>query len=280
MKHPSHLLKELQGRARKRFGQHFLASEGVLRRIVAAAELGPAPRVLEIGPGLGGLTELLLEEGAEVLAVELDRDLAAFLRDRLGHHEKLTVVEADAAKLDFGTLLDGSGWACVANLPYNVGTTITTHLLAHPERLDKLVLMLQKEVAERMVAPAGDRSRGSLSVYVEARAHGQVVLSVPPGAFHPPPKVHSSVIRLDLLPQPRSGPVRPAHLERVVRSAFSSPRKSIRNPLSADWPRERVDQALVEAGLDPTARPAVLDLDQWITLAACLPDGAGNEDLD
>lgn len=271
MDHPATLLRELQGRARKRFGQHFLASPGVLRRIVEAAEIGPGSRVLEIGPGLGALTEHLLDAGAEVLAVELDRDLAAFLRDRHADRPGLRILEADAAKLDWAEVLDGEGWRCVANLPYNVGTTITTRLLRHPERLDRLVLMLQKEVAMRMVAPAGARNRGSLSVFVEARAAGSVAVKVPPGAFHPPPKVHSTVIRLDLHDQPQTGAVDPDHLEAVVRAGFAAPRKKLRNPLSRAWPRERVDAALADAGVPSKCRPGDLDLAAWLRLAAQLP---------
>jgi 16S rRNA (adenine1518-N6/adenine1519-N6)-dimethyltransferase len=270
MDHPSHLLRELQGRARKRFGQHFLASEGVLDRIIAAAEIGPGSRVLEIGPGLGALTERLLAAGAEVLAVELDRDLAAFLRDRHADQPALRILEADAAKLDWGAVLDGDGWRCVANLPYNVGTTITTSLLRRPDRLDRLVLMLQREVALRMVAPAGARNRGSLSVFVEGRAAGSVAVKVPPGAFHPPPKVHSTVIRLDLFDAPDTGGVDADHLESVVRLGFAAPRKKLRNPLSRSWPRERVDAALTLAGV-ASARPGDLTLVQWQRVAAELP---------
>lgn len=268
--HPSHLLRELQGRARKRFGQHFLASPGILNRIVAGAEVGEGSRVVEIGPGLGALTETLLDAGCSVLAVELDRDLAAFLRERL-EDRPLTLVEADAAKVDWATLLDGDGWVCVANLPYNVGTTITTRLLQHPGKLTHLVLMLQKEVAMRMVAPPGARNRGSLSVFVEARAAGRTVVKVPPGAFHPPPKVDSAVIRLDLYAEPQTDGVDPDHLERVVKAGFAQPRKAVRNPLSRRWPRAGVTEALAAAGLKTSVRPAELTLADWIAVARALP---------
>ena len=275
MDHPAHLLKQLQGRARKRFGQHFLSSVGILDRIVAVSDVGPGSQVLEIGPGLGALTDRLLAAGASVTAVELDRDLAAFLRERLGDHERFRLIEADAARVDWTEVLVDGPWSCVANLPYNVGTSLTTELLRHPDRLSHLVLMLQKEVAARMVAPAGARNRGSLSVYCEARAAGRMAIKVPPGAFHPPPKVHSAVIRLDLYDAPRLDGCEEAHFEAVVRQAFAAPRKTLRKGLRAGWATAAVDGALATAGVEPRARPAVLSLEDWQRLAAALPRQTG-----
>lgn len=268
MEHPAHLLRQLQhGHARKRFGQHFLASEGVLRRIIKEAGVGPGDRVVEIGPGLGGLTECLLEAGCEVLAIELDRDLAEFLRERLGDRPGFSLLEQDAMSVDWAEVLPGAGWSCVANLPYNVGTSLVTRMLAHPGRLRQLVVMLQKEVAERMVAPAGSRKRGSLSVYCESRAAGKVVIKVPPGAFLPPPKVASAVIRLTLRDAPQTGGVDPAAFEQVVRAAFQSPRKTLRRTLGDRYGKDIAAGALVAAGLDGTARPATLALETWGRLA-------------
>lgn len=274
MDHPAHLLRQLQhGHARKRFGQHFLASEGVLRRIVAAAGVGPGDKVVEIGPGLGALTECLLEAGCEVLAVELDRDLAEFLRERLGDRPGFSLLEQDAMTVDWAEALPGEGWSCVANLPYNVGTPLVTGLLRHPGRVRQLVVMLQKEVAERMVAPAGHRKRGSLSVYCESRAPGKVVVKVPPGAFVPPPKVASAVIQLTLRDGPETGGVDPDTFEKVVQAAFKAPRKTLRRTLGDRHGRDAVLAACAEAGVDGGARPSTLSLEAWGRLAHALVGG-------
>ncbi len=268
MEHPAHLLRQLQhGHARKRFGQHFLASEGVLRRIIKESGVGPGDKVVEIGPGLGALTECLLEAGCEVLAIELDRDLAAFLRERLGDRPGFSLIEQDAMTVDWAEVLPGDGWSCVANLPYNVGTSLVTRLLAHPGRVRQLVVMLQKEAAERLVAPAGSRKRGSLSVYCESRAPGKVVIKVPPGAFLPPPKVASAVIRLTLRDAPLTGGVDPAAFEKVVLAAFKSPRKTLRRTLGDRYGRDIAAAALAAAGIDGSARPSTLELDAWGRLA-------------
>ncbi|MEC7949103.1 MAG: 16S rRNA (adenine(1518)-N(6)/adenine(1519)-N(6))-dimethyltransferase RsmA [Myxococcota bacterium] len=271
MEHPAHLLRQLEHRhARKRFGQHFLASEGVLRRIVAEAGVGPGDKVVEIGPGLGALTECLLEAGCEVLAVEIDRDLAAFLRERLGGRSGFTLLEKDAMALDWAQVLPGEDWSCVANLPYNVGTPLVTGLLRHPGRVRQLVVMLQKEVAERMVAPAGHRKRGSLSVYCESRAPGRVVVKVPPGAFLPPPKVASAVVRLTLRNAPETGGVDPELFEQVVRTAFKAPRKTLRRTLGDRFGRAAAVDACRAASVDDGARPSTLDLAAWGRIASGL----------
>jgi 16S rRNA (adenine1518-N6/adenine1519-N6)-dimethyltransferase len=274
MEHPAHLLKQLRhAHARKRFGQHFLASEAVVRRIVEVAGVGEGDRVLEIGPGLGGLTECLLEAGCAVTAVELDRDLAQFLRDRLGDRPGFTLIEADATTLDWAEVLPGDGWSCVANLPYNVGTGLVTSLLRHPGRVRQLVVMLQKEVADRMAAPAGDRKRGSLSVFCQSRADVRTAIKVPPGAFLPPPKVASSVLAMVSHP-PQTGGADPDWFEAVVRAGFVAPRRTLRRTLGDRYGRELALAALDAAGIPEKARPAELDEADWGRVAVALAGGA------
>ena len=140
MSHPASLLKELESRAKKRFGQHFLASPGIVRQIITVAQLEAGSRVLEIGPGLGVLTEAILNSGADLTAVELDRDMAEFIRGRL---PSVRLIEADGAQLNFAELLDGSGWRCVSNLPYNAGTRMITNMLNAPDTFERLVVMVQ-----------------------------------------------------------------------------------------------------------------------------------------
>ncbi len=265
--HPATLLKRIEGRARRRFGQHFLASPGVVQRIVSVAGVRAGDRVLEIGPGLGVLTEALLEAGAEVTAVELDRDLAAFLAARF---PGLRLIEGDAARQDWASLLPGGGWKCVSNLPYNVGTKLVTEMVCQPQTFARLVVMLQKEVAARMVAPAGDRKRGSLSVHMEAHAATRLALKVPPGAFHPPPRVDSAVIVADLFEEPRTGGVPSQRFEAVVRVAFSAPRKSLRNALRSGFARERIAAALQAADLDGGRRAATITVEEFQRLVIAI----------
>ncbi len=266
---PAQLLRELEGQARKRFGQHFLASPGVVQHIIRVSEVGAGDKVLEVGPGLGVLTEALVGAGAEVTAIELDRDLIEFLGERL---PSVRLIEGDATEVDLDSILD-TKHRLVANLPYNVGTRIVTRMLARPDRFCRLIVMVQKEVAQRMVAKVGDRKRGSLSVYVEARAEARIRIKVPPGAFHPPPKVHSAVVEFKLHPEARTGGVDVAHFDTVVRAACSAPRKTIRNALRASMDGDVVDTALVQAGLDGRARASTLDLEDFQRLAAGLPVG-------
>jgi len=269
MEHPAQILKKLRGQARKRFGQHFLASEGVVDQIVATAQVAAGDRVLEIGPGLGVMTDKLLHAGAAVTAVELDRDLAAYLTERF---PDIRLVQGDAAKQDWDAILEGDGWKCVSNLPYNVGTRIVTQLVKRPQTFSRLVVMVQKEVAERMVAPAGERKRGSLSVHMEAYARCRLAIRVKPGAFHPPPKVDSAVVDIRLHPAPLLGGVEPAFFEEVVRVGFSSPRKAVHNPLGRVFGKADVKSALGDAGVKPMARPGTLALEEWSRVAAILQE--------
>ncbi len=269
MTHPSALLKQLEQGAKKRFGQHFLCSTRVVQQIVAASGVGTDSRVLEIGPGLGVLTEALLAAGAQLTAVELDRDMAGFIRSRL---PEIQLVEADAAQIDFSTLLDGGGWRCVSNLPYNAGTRMITRMLSTPQTFERLVVMVQREVAERLVAPAGDRKRGSLSVFTEARAAARICIRVPPGAFHPPPKVHSAVVDMVLHQSPKIQGVDVAVFDKTVRSLFVQPRKTTRNNLSASLGRELADGVLATVGIEPRRRPATLELGEILALTGAIED--------
>ena len=275
--HPARLLATFGGRARKRFGQNFLCSPAVVERIVEAALDGPGQRVLEVGPGLGVLTGALLAGGAELTAVEIDRDLHAFLTERFAENGHLRLVLGDASEQGWDDLLDGTGWVCAANLPYNVGTGILIDLLRQPHRFSRLVVMLQEEVAKRALAAAGDRARGSLSVFCQSRATVSRVTRVPPGAFHPPPKVRSAVIRLDLHPQSPASLARLDREERVVRQGFSAPRKMVRKSLTGGFQKARVDAALAAVGIPGTVRPATLTVPQWSALTAelCPVEGGG-----
>jgi 16S rRNA (adenine1518-N6/adenine1519-N6)-dimethyltransferase len=256
---------------RKRFGQHFLSDRNIIRRIVDAAGLTAADTVLEVGPGPGDLTEELLARVGRVTAVELDRDLAQSLRLRFEGRDTLNVIEGDALELDPGTVFGRDrDYVVVANLPYNVGTAIVRHLLESDRPPSRLVVMLQKEVAESMLARPGHMSL--LGIGVQVYATGRKCFDVAPGAFYPPPKVRSTVIRLDVLPRPLVQEDEIDLYFRVARAGFSAPRKQLRNSLARGLgiPAASAARAVESAGLDPASRPQQLSIEDWLALTRAL----------
>lgn len=268
MSHPAALLRQLEQRAKRRFGQNFLAQLEVARSIVATAGVGEGDRVIEVGPGLGVLTEQLLAAGADVTAIELDRDMAAFVRER---HPQVHLLEGDARKAP----LPEAPYKVVANLPYNVGTAILLRFVTLPEQPRSITVMLQKEVAERICAAPGDRKRGSLSVAVQARATPRIAFQVAPGSFHPPPKVWSAVVHLVPNGQgDRVGDLEGITFDEVCRAAFSQPRKTLRNCLKGALGPEAA-QVMLATGVDGGLRPAVLQPEDFERMARALVEWRG-----
>jgi len=253
----------------KSLGQHFLVDRGIARRIVAAADVAPGEAVYEVGPGRGLLTEALLEAGARVTAVEMDRGLFADLEQRLGGREGLTLHPGDALRFDPGAL--GPAYKVVANLPYQVTTPLLFHLLAARPAPQCLVVMVQREVADRMLASPGTKDYGVLTLGVAARATAALCFGLPPGAFRPPPKVRSAVVRITPLADP---PVPPEDVDAfmaVVRAALGRRRKTLKNALATlNLPPERVAAALEQAGIDPRVRGETLDLAAFLRLYRAL----------
>lgn len=245
--------------ARKRFGQHFLADTSVLEAIVRAVDPRPADALVEIGPGLGALTDPLLARGATALTVvELDRDLAARLRLR----PELTVVEGDALKVDFAAMAEARGRSLrlVGNLPYNISTPILFHLLPAAAQVIDQHFMLQKEVVERIAAPPGRRDYGRLSVMLQWRYRVETLFDVPPEAFDPPPRVESSVLRMVPLAAPPQ--VDREALGALVVVAFSQRRKLLRNTLGR-W----LDERRFDGDFDLQRRAEEVPVDQYVALA-------------
>lgn len=272
---PTELVRAYSAGAKKRFGQHFLSDVSLLDRIVAAAGVCAGAPVLEIGPGPGTLTSRLLSAGARVTAVEIDRDAAGFLRRQLPD-SALTLVEADALSVDFAALGVGAGWCVAANLPYNVGTQILFRLLEHEPPFERLAVMLQREVAERIVAEPGTKAYGALTLQIAALARATVAFRVKPGAFTPPPKVDSAVVVLVPWEEPRiPDPVLRARFRDVVSAGFAMRRKTLRNTLAARFGVEQAERALQTAGIDPQTRAERLGFDEFLCLAAAVaPDEA------
>jgi 16S rRNA (adenine1518-N6/adenine1519-N6)-dimethyltransferase len=256
-------------RARHALSQNFLADADVLSAILAEAAPSPGERVLEIGPGLGLLTGGLLAAGADVTAVELDAGLAAFLRDRFAAEldaGRFELVEGDALDQDLVRLL-APPYDVVANLPYHITSPILHALLGEAPRPRRLVLMVQREVAERIAAPPGKMSY--LSVFVQYHARVRVAFRVPPDAFEPEPAVESAVIVVEPYDDDdRLGPDDEDALWRLVQAAFRERRKMIHNVLARQLPVDaaRVDEALAAAGIAPDRRPQTLAVGEWLVL--------------
>ena len=264
-------LRDAGLRARHDLSQNFLADVDVLESILAEALPAPGSRILEIGPGLGILTAALLDAGATVTAVELDGRLAALLRGRFAEVARLRLVEGDALDEDLNNLLPPP-YDVVANLPYHITSPILHRLLGETPRPRRLVLMVQREVAQRIAAPAGQLSY--LSVFVQYHARVRVAFTVPATAFEPEPAVESAVIVIEPYPEGDRLPDAVAEdaLWRLVQAAFRERRKMIHNVLSRQLPVEpaRVATALDAAGIAPDRRPQTVAVGEWLALLEAL----------
>jgi 16S rRNA (adenine1518-N6/adenine1519-N6)-dimethyltransferase len=246
-------------RPRKRFGQHFLHDPGVLQRIMEAIAPARGDVVVEIGPGEGALTRPLLERLDRLTAIEIDRDLSARLMEEFPA-DRLTVISADALEHDFSAF--PAGTRIVGNLPYNISTPILFHLARYAERVRDMHFMLQREVVERMVAAHSTPAYGRLSVMLQTRFAMKKLFNVAPGAFRPPPKVESALVRL--VPLAEKPDCAEGLFEKIVREAFGARRKTLRNALPLG------PQDYVELGIDPQLRPENLSPAAYVRITkAC-----------
>lgn len=267
-------------RARKRFGQHFLKDRSIAGRIVELVQPHPDELVLEIGPGRGALTEGLAARAGRLVAVEIDRDLAAFLRQRLAGTD-CRLIEGDILELDLARLLREEGrerLLIVGNLPYNITAPLLFRLLEQAEHIRAAVLMVQHEVARRLVARPGSRDYSLLTVLLSMRAQVRACLQVAPGAFRPVPKVHSAVVEVEFTPQARCAVRDELLFGRLVRSAFGQRRKMLRNSLMGIWEGERaeLEGLAAGAGIDLSRRPETLTLEEFGRLSDAFA-GAGDK---
>lgn len=260
---PRRVLKR-HGLAPKRsFSQSFLVSRHAVERIVEALAPSPEELTVELGPGLGTLTGALLRAGARVLAVDRDRDMLAVLEAELGASERLTLCEGDASSVDLGALAAEHGKvALVGNLPYAITGAILRNLTAHRASVRRAVVMVQKEVRDRLVAAPGSKTYGAASVFLQAAFAVEPVVKVTRGSFFPPPKVDSAVLRLFPHPAPRAEETEA--FRAVVKAAFGRRRKTLRNALSSLG--EGTDEALARAGIDPRRRAETLTVEELATL--------------
>ena len=257
------LLERHQLRPSRALGQNFVTDPNTVRRIARLAEVGAGDRVIEVGAGLGSLTLALAETGASVTAVEADKYLVPVLRTVV-EGAGVDVVEGDALRLDWAALLGNERWVLVANLPYNIATPLIVELLERAPGIERMLVMVQREVAERLAAPAGAGARGGVSVKVEYWASAAVVGRVPASVFVPRPNVESALVRLDRHASPLAD-VERAALFALVDKGFGQRRKMLRRSLSGVVDPDCFDDAEVA----PSARPEELTLDAWARLTRC-----------
>lgn len=279
------LFRQFGFKPRKSLGQHFLIDEAVLERILSAAALNPGDTVVEIGPGLGILTEALAKQGARVIAVELDTKLVALLKKRLAGFPEVKIVHADVLRVAPRQLLQDNlpacdlarGYKVIANLPYYITSPVLSHFLQAQPRPSEMVVMVQKEVGEAIAAAPGKMRL--LSVKAQFYSKPTIVSYVPAASFYPPPKVDSVILRLDVYSQPpliQSGVSDGAGFFDIVMHGFSAPRKQLRNSLahSLEMPPSQVASLLEKAGIEAKRRAETLSLEEWRelwkTFAPCL----------
>lgn len=249
--------------ARKRFGQHFLHDQEIIQRIVDRFHPGNDEKIVEIGPGRGALTEVLLQHVNHLHAVEIDRDLINYLSKRYSP-EQLVLHQADVLKFNFASLVDnGEKLRLIGNLPYNISTPLLFHLLQYASSINDMCFMLQKEVVTRLVAQPGGKDYGRLTVMMACRCDIEHILDVPPESFTPPPKVDSSVIRIIPHAEVKYFGCETPHFAEIVKRAFGQRRKTLRNSL-----KDIVDELVFSiAGIDSSRRPEQLTIAEFVQLA-------------
>lgn len=266
---------------RKKFGQNFLIDANMLEKIVSSAGIDKEDCVLEIGPGIGTMTQYLAEQAGKVIAVEIDSDLIPILKDTLKEYDNVEIINNDILKTDLNELVDtynnGKPVKVVANLPYYITTPIIMELLEKKVPLTSITIMVQKEVADRMQVGPGTKDYGALSLAVQYYAKPEIIVTVPPECFMPRPKVGSAVIRLSLYAEPPVAVKHPEYMFRLIRASFNQRRKTLANGLCNDGglhlTRETVTDALRQMELSETIRGEVLTLEQFAMLSDLLKQG-------
>lgn len=251
--------------ARKRFGQNFLCHAGIISRIASAIRPTSRDHVVEIGPGLGALTEALIGSDCRIDAIELDRDLTTPLLAAFSIYPRFRLHNADALTFDYRSLSsEGEPLRVVGNLPYNISTPLIFHLLSFAGLIEDMHFMLQLEVVQRLTAQPGSKHWGRLGIMAQYRCATELLFEVPPEAFEPPPKVQSAIVRLTPHPTPLYPCCDEERFERIVKASFAQRRKTLRNNL-----KSLLDSDAIEAaGVDPGCRAETLSLDDFVRLAA------------
>lgn len=263
-----YICKRFDIKMSKKLGQNFLIKRGIVDEIVHAAELTPGEPVLEVGPGIGTLTQGLAQSGADVTAIELDRRLLEVLDTTLASYDNVRIIHGDVLKLDVPTIMNHKPFKVVANLPYYITTPIIMSLLESKLPIERLVVMVQKEVALRMVAKPGTKDYGALSVAVQYYTEPDIVLDVPPKSFLPAPAVTSSVIRCVLRDKPPVDVIDEKLFFRVVKAGFAQRRKTFSNTMkTTGLSKDRIEELLAKANIDGQRRGETFTLQEFADVA-------------
>ena len=263
-----YICKRFDIKMSKKLGQNFLIKRGIVDEIVHAAELTPGEPVLEVGPGIGTLTQGLAQSGADVTAIELDRRLLAVLDTTLASYDNVRIIHGDVLKLDVPSIMNHKPFKVVANLPYYITTPIIMSLLESKLPIERLVVMVQKEVAFRMVAKPGTKDYGALSVAVQYYTEPDIVLDVPPKSFLPAPAVTSSVIRCVLRDKPPVDVIDEKLFFRVVKAGFAQRRKTFSNTMkTTGLSKDRIEELLAKANIDGQRRGETFTLQEFADVA-------------
>jgi len=267
-------LKEYGLFPKKRLGQHFLVDRNILNKVIRTAQVGKEDIVLEVGPGLGEMTLALARLAKHVIAVEIDSKLVTILKEKLKDYGNVEVVKSDILKVDFKNFYkrEGQPIKVVANLPYQISTPLLFHFIELKEFFSTLTLMLQKEVAERMVAPPGGKDYGPLSIFVQSFLDISIRFFIKPSAFFPPPKVESAVVHMVWKEKPMIEVKDEEWFKRVVKACFSYRRKTLANALKhSELPLpEFIELKMMAIGIDPRRRPETLTIQEFASLAETL----------
>ena len=263
-----YICKRFDIKMSKKLGQNFLIKRGIVDEIVHAAELTPGEPVLEVGPGIGTLTQGLAQSGADVTAIELDRRLLEVLDTTLASYDNVRIIHGDVLKLDVPSIMNHKPFKVVANLPYYITTPIIMSLLESKLPIERLVVMVQKEVALRMVAKPGTKDYGALSVAVQYYTEPDIVLDVPPKSFLPAPAVTSSVIRCVLRDKPPVDVIDEKLFFRVVKAGFAQRRKTFANTMkTTGLSKDRIEELLAKANIDGQRRGETFTLQEFANVA-------------
>lgn len=265
------LLRKHRIKPTKSMGQNFLTETAVVENIVEIAQIGPGDLVIEIGPGMGILSREIIASGAELISVELDRELATLLRQDLADQEAFTLIEQDARYLNTTEITNGRSYQVVANLPYSVATVIMRNLMESNHPPTRMTVMVQREVAERMTAEPGSMSL--LGLATDLYADASIEMIVPPEVFLPPPKVESAVVRMNTRPELRGTSQVRERMFELATMAFQRKRKTLSNGLSMGLgrPKAELDATLIGLNIDPMRRPQTLGVDEWLKIAETIP---------
>ena len=259
---------------RKKWGQHFLADKNILKKVIKTAEIEKEDIVLEVGPGLGEMTQALAHEARKVIAVEIDPRLVEILKGKLADIPNVEIIQSDILKFDVRKHLGSEKHPVkvVANLPYQISTPLLFHFIDSRDLFSVLILMLQREVAERMVAPPGRKTYGPLSVLIQSVADVSICFTVKPSAFFPPPEVETAVIRLSWKKSPMIAPEQEDGFRAVVKGCLGYRRKTLANALKYSnlLLPENLEKRLEEMGIDPRRRPETLSVQEFVGLASVL----------